>query len=395
MCYVGVLLVLLYICCIFVLFVFSAENAKWHCYVCNPAPLKGLVASCTRLQDALKRCDGEMLQSANLTSDTGSDSSCSQGARADGECFFTNTNVDTLADELYCESRAWVKKLETLRNGLRNKGSSRGRQSRDDLARKIYQHYKGLENCLSKIKVKGLKVKDAERKTVTKLKRGRRKKENDIQVLDISLSGSDLELNSKDKNGNKLKEERRLLDEESQLNCDGNIDCNNAKDVGDIVVQSAEGLTDLQGPVAENRTCTLYGSSENMRIRLKISLPKLNTADLEAQRELHLEGLKAGNRSDSEDEEDEDTKPKAGHRNKARMATKARKTNSENNSSEEEEEDEEEEEIKSSSSSEEEYNPKNDIRDMRSELRHQRREQLQKMKTKAGIFLLAVLHPNT
>lgn len=355
--------------------VILAEDSEWRCYVCNPAPLKGLVDYCARLHEVLKQRNSVALQSTNQMSNIDIDGNCASSqisADGDEECFITGRNVDSLADELYSECNAWLKKLAQLRSSLKNACSKEGNErncKRDDLARKIYQHFKALEKCLSRIKKKEHKAKDAEDKRETK------RKEKGSKQLDIDSSGNNLELMDPRVEGKKS-----LSDEKSLLNCNGNVDCIDATDdIIDTEVQSEDCPNEQQCRVTENCVVITDDLSANAKIRLKITLPKLNKANLEAQR---LEGLESCD--SSSDSGKRDIEPKVGGR-------KGEKSEKKQDVSHELKDDEEEEaeEVESISSSEEEYNPKQDLRDLKSEMRHQRREHLKKMKTKAGIYVLS------
>lgn len=387
------------------MFFFLAENSKWHCYICNPEPLKDLVSYCVALQKTVNTRDGKEAHSANRTSGTDTDSNCASTSQAKGrDCFFTSKNVDLLTDELYSQTSSWIKKLTTLKSDLKKLKAKSGSSSasadrrKEDVAKKIFRHFSSLDETVMKFK------QSAHRKMHVNTEKGAVKpggkqkgKENGIDVLDISFSGNESE--GSGSNSNVLKAIGSLSNEDASQSSGtkllskggGNAELPDA--VGgeavddEMEVEESQASKTSDGKSSQTvedssvLTCSAVqddvAASGNPKIRLTISLPKVNQADLEAQRQLHLEGRNSKSKSDSEDEDNGEEEGNEDEEEK-------QKDDKEGSTDDESETQEEEEEVKSESSSAEEYNPKMDLHDLKSERRHDRQARARQSKTRAG-----------
>lgn len=368
---------------------------------------------CTALQKAVNMCDGKAAAHlSNRTSGTDTDSNCagtSQGQ--DHHCFFTSKNVDSLTDELYSQTSSWMKKLSTFRSDLKKLNTKGGSSSasairrKEDFAKKIFKHFSSLDETMMKFKRSAHRK--AHVKTVKEtVKPGgkREKKENGIEVLDVSFSGNESERADSNivKAIGSLNSEDTSQSSEAKLISKGEGDTKLPDVVGGEApgdemeveeiheeAQASDGKSLQTVEDSSVLSCSAVeddaGSSGNPKIRLTISLPKVNQADLEAQRQLHLEGRNSKSKSDSEDE---------GYEVVEEEEEEKQKEDDEDSSDEESDAPEEEDQSESSA---EEYNPKHDLRDLKSERRHERQTRAKRTKTRAGwwtSFYLSAIKPD-
>lgn len=349
-------------------------------------------------------CDGKAAHSSNRTSGTDTDSNCASTSQAkDHHCFFTGKNVDLLTNELYSQTSSWVKKLTTLKSDLKkvnaksSSSSSNANRRKEDFAKKIFKHFLSLDEMVTKFKRSARhKILLKTEKDAVKPAGKQEQKENGIEVLDISFSGNESEGSGSHvlKAVESLNNEDTSQSSERKLRSKGEGKTKLPDAVGEEVLDDKMEVEESQeeSKVSDDKsletvedssalTCSTVQDNAvagNPKIRLTISIPKMNQADLEAQRQLHLEGRNSKSKSDSEDEDNVEEEG-----NEVVEEEEEQKGDNEG-STEESETQEEEEEVKSESSSAEEYNPKNDLHDLKSERRHDRKARARQTKTKAG-----------